>query len=118
MQSRSGPFLLTPLCEVELANALQLRVFRKQIPAEAAARAYHDFEFDVAAGTVLSRSMQTAAFARARQLAQRYTAELGVRALDILHVAAALIMNVDEIATFDQAVRKLATAAGLTAVPE
>ena len=53
---------------------------------------------------------------RARELSERHTLGAGHRALDILHVATALVLGATEFRTFDANQRKLARAEGL-AVP-
>ncbi len=57
-----------------------------------------------------------AVYAQARLLISRWTARLGTRTLDILHVAAALTLRADAFHTFDERQRKLAKAAGLRVV--
>jgi hypothetical protein len=49
----------------------------------------------------------------ARQLSRRHTAKSGTRTLDILHVAAALVLHAESFYTFDRAQAQLARAAGL-----
>jgi predicted nucleic acid-binding protein len=57
-----------------------------------------------------------AVYAEARLLVSRWTAKLGTRTLDILHVAAALSLRAEAFHTFDERQRKLAKAAGLRIV--
>jgi predicted nucleic acid-binding protein len=54
----------------------------------------------------------------ALELSERYTATLGLRTLDILHVATALELRADTLASFDIRQRKLAASVGLKLLPE
>jgi predicted nucleic acid-binding protein len=49
----------------------------------------------------------------AERLSTSYSERFGTRSLDILHVAAALVLGVKEFHTFDTRQAKLAKAAGL-----
>jgi predicted nucleic acid-binding protein len=113
MERLSLPVLITPLGELELVNAVQLRLFRKEVrPAEARA-ANAAFRADLHAGVFAMRALPEEVFTRARQLASKWTAKLGTRSLDILHVAAAIALRAAAFHTFDVRQRKLAKAAGL-----
>jgi len=59
------------------------------------------------------RALPEEVFTRASQLASKWTARLGTRGLDILHVAAAITLRTDTFHTFDDRQQKLAKAAGL-----
>jgi predicted nucleic acid-binding protein len=110
-----GEFLLTPLAELELVNALQLRVFRKETSVEAAQAGLRDFEEDLRDGMYLPQAMPLDVYNRARQISARQAASLGTRTLDILHVASALQLKADRFWTFDQRQAALASAEGLRA---
>ena len=112
MQRLSLPVLITPLGELELVNALQLRLFRREVlPAEVRA-AYRAFRGDLHDGIFAVRPVPEEVFTRARALASRWT-RLGTRSLDIIHVAAAIVFHADAFQTFDDRQRKLAKAARL-----
>jgi predicted nucleic acid-binding protein len=53
------------------------------------------------------------AFRRAKALAQKITPVVGVRAADLLHIAAALELGAKTLYTFDQRQRQAAQAANL-----
>ena len=53
----------------------------------------------------------------AESLAEHHTPVLGTRSLDILHVAAALVLGATEFCTFDTRQGKLAKATGLHVQP-
>jgi predicted nucleic acid-binding protein len=110
-------FILTPFGEAEFANALQLRIFRRQWTL-AEARAVHDrFRFHVAAGVFQIEELRPEIWPLAMTLSRRYSAKLGTRTLDVLHVASALILKPDVFLTFDERQRKLARAEGLRVLP-
>jgi predicted nucleic acid-binding protein len=113
MQQLSLPVLITPLSELELVNALQLRLFRQEVrPAEVHA-ANTAFRADLRNGVFAMRVLPEEVFIQARQLAARWTARLGTRSLNIIHVAAAIVLRADAFCTFDDRQRKLAEAAQL-----
>jgi predicted nucleic acid-binding protein len=115
MQQAPLPLLLTPLGELELVNALQLRLFRKEVHSAEVRAAYKLFRADMRDGILSMKSLPAAIYTQAKLLALRWTAKIGVRTLDIIHVAAALALEVETFNTFDDRQRKLARAAGLTA---
>lgn len=107
------PVLLTALGELELANALQLRVFRRELDAATAKSANDLFRVDVAAGIFSIQRISITVFNGAMRLSRQHAANLGTRTLDLLHVASALALKADELYTFDQSQRRLAKAIGL-----
>lgn len=113
MQTSAGDRVLTTFGELELANALELRVFRKEVSAAQAGSSWKDFEQDLRSGVFQLRPLSDQVFERARQLVRQTTAQLGTRTADLLHVAAALELEVDSLFSFDQQQRKLAHAVKL-----
>jgi predicted nucleic acid-binding protein len=105
--------LLTPLGELELANALELRLFRKEANPTAIHTAQTMIQEHVQAGFFSLRGMPMTAYERARRMARRHSAQLGVRTLDILHVTCAILLRAERFLTFDERQRKLALAEGL-----
>jgi len=108
MQTAAGDRFLTTFGELELANALELRVFRKEASAAQARSSWKDFEQDLRDGVFQIRPLSDQVFERARQLVRATTARLGTRTADLLHVAAALELKADRLFSFDQQQRKLA----------
>jgi len=108
---------VTPLCELEVHNALRLRVFRKELSAPEAAAATAAFRHDLDSGVFISHPLSARVFAKARQLSEQYTHLFGTRTLDTLHVASALVAQAGVLWTFDAAQRRLAKAAGLACAP-
>lgn len=114
---KSRPYLyLTPLHELEFVNTIELAVFRKLIRRTEAKLVLHDFEED-RGGMFAITQLPPESFARAEQLARKYTSVLGTRSLDILHVATALILKPDTFLTFDARQRKLAKGERLRVIP-
>ena len=97
----------------EFTNAVGWRVFRKLFSTKEQQGVLEAFSADVDAGVIRIVPVPTTAFAQALQIARNYTPTMGVRALDILHVASALVLKADTLCTFDQKQGKLASAVGL-----
>ncbi len=110
---RNPTLLLTPLGELELANALELRIFRKEAKTSEIRAARTRIREHIETGFFALQPMPVTAYERARQIARRRSARLGLRTLDILHVASALLLRAEIFFTFDQRQLKLARAEGL-----
>jgi predicted nucleic acid-binding protein len=102
-----------PFGEAELTNAIKLRVFRREITAPQAQAALERLAAHIATGVFQATPVPAAVYDLARQLSRKHTATLGTRTLDILHVAAALVLQADSFYTFDRAQAQLAREAGL-----
>jgi predicted nucleic acid-binding protein len=113
MQSSKGIRFVSIFGELEVVNALGLRVFRKEVSPTQAQSSLADFEQDLREGIFQLRPLPELVFERARQLSGQTTARLGTRTADLLHVAAALELGADSIYSFDRQQRKLAQAARL-----
>jgi predicted nucleic acid-binding protein len=110
MQASSADRFLTTFGELEVVNAMGLRIFRKEVlPAQAQASLV-EFEKDLRDGVFQLRGLTDSVLERAHQLSRQTTAKLGTRTADLLHVAAALELGVDRLYTFDLHQRKLAQA--------
>jgi predicted nucleic acid-binding protein len=114
MRRMAEPVIVTSFGELELANALQLRLFRHELLAAQTRAAYAAFRDDVTAGIFVIKPISDAVYAQARRLAQRWTRTLGTRTLDIIHVASAIALAAESFHTFDERQRRLAKAAKLT----
>ena len=113
-----GPVLLSPLGELEIHNAFQLAVFRGQIPPEAALLKIELFREDQKAGIFDVRPVpSTDLYGKAIELADRHSARLGTRNLDLMHVAAALLLGAGTFLSFDDRQRHAAKAEGLKLKP-
>ena len=101
---------------LELQNALGLAVFQKRITEDQSLQAWRDAQNDLENGRLISRSLNwQAAFRLARDLAKTETPQIGARSLDVLHVAAALLIGASDFLTFDHRQRSLAIREGLNA---
>lgn len=110
-------FLLTPLGEAEFTNALQLQVFRKQWTRREAKLVLEEFLRHQGAGVFRIEPLTSEFWGKAIALSRRHTARLGTRTLDLLHVAAAIVLNADVLYSFDERQRKLAAAEQLPVLP-
>lgn len=103
-----------PLHGLELSNALELKLFRKEAkPAQV--RATHALlDADLRAGALHRPSIVWEdVLEDATTLARAHTRKLGCRSLDILHCAAARRLSATGFLTTDARQRRLALALGL-----
>ena len=112
-----GALLLTTFAELEVVNALGLRVFRKEVAPAQAQSSLNDFEQDLRAGIFQLKPLPDNVFWRARQLSRQTTPRLGTHTADLLHVAAALELGSDWFYSLDRQQRKLAQAVKLRVNP-
>ena len=118
MRAHRQPLLITPLQRCELSNALRLAVFRKHIDQAACNTALAQIENLFAAGKFLYAPLVwTDAVAEADRLGALHTASLGVRTLDLVHVAAAISLAAKDFLTFDTRQHAFAKASGLRVGP-
>ena len=115
MARTSLPVLITLLGELELTNALQLRVFRKELEVSEVKTGLAWFRRDLATGIFATKPISARTYERAKQIARKHTAQLGTRTFDVMHVASALLSQADILYTFDGRQGKLAKAEGLSA---
>jgi predicted nucleic acid-binding protein len=111
--SAHAPLLLSSYCEFEVVNAFSLCVFRKVISERDALGARRKLNMNIEAGAFLVRTLPESAFTRAKTLAEKITPSKGVRAADLLHVAAAIELGAKSLYTLDQRQHKAAQSAGL-----
>jgi predicted nucleic acid-binding protein len=109
---------LTPLAALEMRNAFNRAVQRQRITTAQRDALWQDVEADIASGfLVLTPVASEELHQKARQLSDRYTATLGTRSLDLLHVAAALVLETKVFFSFDERQRKAAAREGLKVKP-
>src|ERR1700730_6911545 len=108
MQASKVDRLVSTLGELEVVNALGLRVFRKEVSATQAQSSLNDFEKDLCAGIFQLLLLMDKVFDLAPQLSRQTSPKLGTRTADLLHVATALELAADYLYSFDQQQRKLA----------
>jgi predicted nucleic acid-binding protein len=110
-------FCLTPFSEVEFTNAVELGVFVKRYTAREARAVRDYFLAHMRSGVFRVEEFPPEAYVLARTLSRRYTAKLGTRTLDVLHVTSALALKAEAFFTFDQRQHKVARAEGLRTLP-
>jgi predicted nucleic acid-binding protein len=113
MKQAKLPILLTSFGELELTNALSLRLFRRELRPSKVKAARALIRKDLSDGVLLLKPLPEGVFDRAMQMARGRTPQLGTRTLDLLHVASALKLQADTFYTFDRNQEKLARAEGL-----
>jgi hypothetical protein len=113
-----APYVLTQWQALEVKNAIRLKAFRAEITAAEMNQSIAALEQDIATGR-WQRPAYTAATIeqKADELSASYSATLGCRTLDIIHVAAALVLGAKEFITFDTRQGALARQAGLAVKP-
>ena len=102
-----------PLTEVEVTNAIQLRIFRKELSGHEARSSTLLFQEDLASGVLALKPLTITMFERAKQMARKRSYVLGTRTLDLLNVACAVVLHADRLLTFDYHQEKLAKIEGL-----
>jgi len=108
MTALRGEVLVSPLVEFEVFNALRQRIFWRQISSSDAEKSRQKFEMNVRAGAFRMVALPESLFEVAREISERTTETLGTRAVDLLHVAAALELGAEYLYSFDERQRKLA----------
>jgi uncharacterized protein len=109
---------ITSLGFLELRVALYLSVFRGQIGETQRRAVWQLIEEDFRDGLfVLTPVASSALYEQAARLAEKYSATVGTRTLDLLHVAAALTLGAGQMFTFDVRQRKTALGEGLRVLP-
>ncbi len=108
---------VTTFAQLEFVNALSLRVFRDEISASQAKSSQRAFDQDMRSGVLQLKLLPDHVFERANLIAHQTTSQLGTRTPDLLHVAAALELDIKTILTFDRQQAKLAHRVGLKTIP-
>lgn len=114
----TGPNLpISPFGRAEFANAIYRQVFLRRVSEIDARRAWENFELDRRSGLLETAAFPESAWNVIVDLARRFVPTLGVRTLDVLHVACALELHANKFWTFDERQEKLAQAVGLDTNP-
>ena len=107
-----------PLHLHELRNAIRMAVFRKEITAAQRQAVLTTIDADMTAAVLIEIPLQwSEVLAAAERLSAAHTEMIGTRAMDILHVAVAMVAGAKEFYTFDARQAALAKAAGLHVKP-
>ena len=116
--SLHAPLAFTPLQRHELRNAFRLAAFRKVMTVARLRAVLAEVEADAKAGALIDTPLAWAeVFAEVEALSAAHTESLGIRALDVLHVAAAAALGVREFYTFDARQKALAVKTGMKVRP-
>ncbi len=114
MQRQREPVAYTWLHQLELRNAFRLRVFRKEISISQRNASLNLLLADLSEGVLEHVSPSLAeTMTEAERLSASYSEKLGTRSMDVLHVAAALVLGIPVFLSFDKRQIALAKAAGL-----
>jgi predicted nucleic acid-binding protein len=112
------PLPLTHLHELEIRNALRLKRYRGELTDAELEGALEHFQSDIGDGLLTRPDYDLAqVFREAEALSAKHAVTTGVRSLDVLHVAAAVVIGVREFASFDRRQRETASKAGLRVLP-
>lgn len=118
MASVAEPVAMIWLTELEFENAVLRAVFQKRISYQLAAELMAEFESDVGRGVYSRAALDCHALStEASRLAQHFTPVIGTRTLDLLHVAAASMLQCQTFLSFDDRQRRAATALGMKVLP-
>lgn len=108
------PIPFSQLHELELVNALRLRVFRRDARRKQVDATLARIGDDLDAGILRRVAIDwPGALAKAIELADRHTSGLGCRSLDVLHVSAAMMSASSRFVTADRRQGTVARRAGL-----
>ena len=108
------PIPFSQLHELELANALRLRLFRREANRKQVEASLARVRDDLEAGVLQRVAVDwPLVLAKAVDLADRHTPRLGCRSLDLLHVSAATVAPSHRFITADRRQSGLARRAGL-----
>ena len=106
------------LTELELKNAIWRAIGEKRISQRLALTCLSDVGQDLTDGFLQKCGLDAVAhYRKALELSEQYASTYLTRALDVLHVAGAIVLNCREFASFDLRQRNLASATGLKVVP-
>jgi len=123
VKSRRQPLALTVLQRHELRNAIRLAVFRTRntsspVTEADAHAALARMDTNIASGSFVEHPLPwSEAMAEAERLGSAHTMTLGIRGMDLLNVAAAVVTKSRIFVTFDSRQRAIAQAAGLKVFP-
>jgi predicted nucleic acid-binding protein len=111
------PLPITRHCKLELMNGIGLAAYRGVISEAAYDGAMAALDDDFASGRFTPTDLLwRAALQRAGEISRKYTRLLGVRSLDVIHVASAVELGMQTFVTFDPRQQQLASALKLKVV--
>lgn len=96
-----------------------LALFRGEFDADTRRAAWSQVEQDIRDGILTHVTpAAVAVYNKAAELSDRHGPALGTRTLDVLHVAAALVLGTNRLLSLDHRQRALAAKVGLTVMPQ
>jgi len=114
---RGEAVIVNHLHEIEMRNALRLKRFRDEISDEQLATSMAMLASDLAAGRLIRGGIDwESLWAEAERLSATMTTGIGVRTMDLLHVAVALDRAASGLVSLDHRQRAAARASGLEVV--
>jgi len=114
IQKRGKSIIINSLQETELKNAFTLKAFRGDISQEELDKLLDKINKDFSMNRLKRVNVDwIKLWEMARDYSLKYTKKIGCRTLDILHVAAARIMNAEEFVTNDDRQKELAQIIGI-----
>jgi hypothetical protein len=118
LHKNPGPLVLTPFSRSEAQHAIRTLAFRKIIPLDIMTRGLLTFEQDQRDGLYETTPLDADdLFQKTDQLSNRHAIGMGVRYLDMLHLAAARLTSATLFLTVDARQAKLAKIVGLQVKP-
>jgi predicted nucleic acid-binding protein len=116
--SQDDPLPVWELQEMELMNALYLKVFWKEIALQDAEKQIELFRERQRQGFYVCPDFERLSWIDEFRRICRETAGIGSRTLDIQHVACALLLKPNSFISYDERQRNLAAKLGLNVLPE
>lgn len=118
MKEYPAGIALSRIAGLEVKNAFRLALYRQWIQAIQEARVQSLFDEDSDGGFLRSVPFATdEIFSEAERLSRSHSKHFGSRSLDVLHVACARVIELQDFASFDARQRELAESVGLRVVP-
>ena len=118
VNARTVPYCLTHWQALEAKNAIRLKAFRKEITLLEMNQSIAAFDQDITSGRWQRPAYASALVEqKAEELSAHHSAIIGCRTLDIIHVAAAIVIGIKEFVTFDGRQGAVAKQAGLAVKP-
>lgn len=117
VQNLRKPLPFSHLHELEVKNALRLKVFRKEAVTRKVGMSISAIDTDLGSNVLKRPELNWLdVFRRAQDLSKRLSIRSGSRSLDLLHVASCLLIPCPEFLTFDERQAVIARKAGLRLV--
>jgi predicted nucleic acid-binding protein len=112
-----APLPFSHLHEIEVKNALRLKVFRKEAPSQTISQCIRIIDKDIRSQILRRPELSWPdVFREAGDLSKRFSMRSGSRSLDLIHVAASLLISCTDFLTFDARQGVVARKAGLRLV--